>query len=65
MKRVRKFEAICGMIVPWITLILLVGVSSYYCESLLIRSICLIIAPLNCSVTLRLAHRVWKDEKQL
>jgi len=65
MKRVGKFEAICGMIVPWISLILLVGVVSFYCESILIRSICLITAPLNCSVTLRLAYRVWKEEKQL
>ena len=64
MQRIGKIDAIFGMIVPWITLILLVGLASYYCESLLVRLLCMLLAPLNCSVTVRLAWHVWKEEKQ-
>ena len=64
MKRIGKLDAIFGMIIPWVNLILLVGVASYYCELLLVRSFCIILATLNGFVTLRLAWRVWKEEKQ-
>jgi hypothetical protein len=55
MKKEDKIYAIIGLIIPWVTLILLIAISTYYCNLLWIRIVCVIVAIINGGVTLRLA----------
>jgi hypothetical protein len=55
MKKEDKIYAIIGLIIPWVTLILLIAISTYYCNLLWIRIVCVIAAIINGGVTLRLA----------
>lgn len=64
MQKGDKVYGVLGMIMPWITLILLVAVPTYYCESFLIRTICVVAAILHGAVTLKLARRVRKEENR-
>lgn len=62
-----KNDRICacmGLIVPWITLVLLIGLSVFYCDLLWLKSICVAVAVINGSVTLRLAKRVLFPKKE-
>jgi hypothetical protein len=56
MKKEDKIYAIIGLIIPWVTLILLIAISTYYCNLLWIRIVCVIVAIINGNVTLRLAR---------
>lgn len=57
-KNVNKVYAAVGMVLPWITLSLLIGVSTYYCELLWLRIVCVLVAILNGGVMHRLAREV-------
>ena len=58
-KNANRMYAAAGMVLPWITLSLLIGVSTYYCELLWLRIVCILVAVLNGSVMLRLAREVF------
>lgn len=55
MKKKNRIYVISGMILPWITLILLIGISTYYCDLLWLRIVCILVAIWNGSVMLKLA----------
>jgi hypothetical protein len=66
MKKQDKIYAIIGLIIPWVTLILLIAISTYYCNLPWIRIVCVIVAIINGSVTLRLARNtlhIMKNKK--
>lgn len=58
MKKKDRIYIFSGMILPWITLILLIGVSTYYCDLLWLRIVCSLVAIWNGSVMLRLVREV-------
>lgn len=64
MKKVNIVDAIIGLIIPWITLILLVVVPTYYCDLLWLRAICIFVAGMNGSVMLRLAWNTFRNLKK-
>lgn len=63
-KNANRMYAAQGMVLPWITLILLVGVSTYYCELFWLRIVCILVAIWNGSVMLRLAKEVLRMSKE-
>jgi hypothetical protein len=68
MKKEDKIYAIIGLIIPWVTLILLIAISTYYCNLLWIRIVCVIVAIINGGVTLRLALNtlhIMKNKKKI
>lgn len=58
MEKKSRFYVVSGMVLPWITLILLIGVSTYYCDLLWLRIVCSLVAIWNGSVMLRLVREV-------
>ena len=50
-----KIFAVLGLILPIIA-ILMIGMSTYYSGSMLLRAICVIVASVNCSISFRLAY---------
>lgn len=63
-KNANRMYAAAGMVLPWITLSLLIGVSTYYCELLWLRIVCILVAVLNGSVMLRLAREVFRMSRE-
>ena len=55
MKKDDRLYAVMGLFLPWITLILLIALATWYCDLLWLRAVCVVVAILNGSVTLRLA----------
>ena len=51
-----KIFAVLGLILPIIIAILMIGMSTYYSGSMLLRAICVIVASVNCRISLRLAY---------
>lgn len=51
-----KIFAVLGLILPIIIAILMIGMSTYYSGSMLLRAICVIVASVNCSISFRLAY---------
>ncbi len=63
-KNANRMYAAQGMVLPWITLILLIGVSTYYCELFWLRIVCILVSIWNGSVMLRLAKEVLRMSKE-
>ena len=59
-----RIYAFMGLIMPWITLVLLIGLSVFYCDLLWLKSICVAVAIINGSITLRLAKCVLFPNKE-
>lgn len=64
MKNANRMYAAQGMVLPWVTLILLIGVSTYYCEFFWLRIVCILVSIWNGSVMLRLAKEVLRMSKE-
>lgn len=51
-----KIFAVLGLILPIIIAILMIGMSTYYSGSMLLRAISVIVASVNCSISFRWAY---------